>query len=60
MSRQVAWSRRAERDLLNVIPWRDAEWICRELERYATDGIGDLRRVLWDGRVALVLFLPNY
>ncbi|MCL2778375.1 MAG: hypothetical protein FWD73_10250 [Polyangiaceae bacterium] len=61
MSVQVGWSERATNQLLAVVPWEDAAWIASEVARYASDGIGDVRKLaLASGQIAPVLFLPGY
>jgi plasmid stabilization system protein ParE len=61
MTLSVAWDPRAEQDLRDIRSWQDAAWIVREVNRYATHGIGDLRIVVTpQGRRARVLFLPAF
>ena len=61
MSVQVEWSERATNQLRDIVPWEDAAWIASEVERYASDGIGDVRKLaLASGQIAPVLFLPGY
>lgn len=42
MSFAVIWHPPAERDLLHI-PWQDAAWVVREVNRLAEDGVGDVR-----------------
>jgi len=60
MSFRVDWQPGADQALRNI-PWRDAAWISSEVNRLATDGVGDVRpEVQPDGSRLLVLFLPGY
>ena len=50
----------AETDLRNM-PWRDAAWVVRGVDRLIDDGIGDLRVVFMPrGARARALYLPGY
>jgi hypothetical protein len=43
------------------MPWQDAAWVVREVDRLVEDGIGDLRVVMLpSGARARVLYLPGY
>lgn len=61
MSLAVVWWPDAEEDLRRIPSWQDASWIDSEVLRYASEGIGDLRRIdLPSGQRVLALFLPGY
>jgi hypothetical protein len=54
----VEWHPQAQSDLLDL-PWQDAAWIVREVDRLAEDGVGDVRvAVLPSGRRVFFLMLP--
>jgi hypothetical protein len=60
VSLSVVWHRHARRDLLNI-PWQDAAWVVREVDRLAEDGVGDVRTdVFPSGSRMFVLMLPGY
>lgn len=61
MSLATLWWPEAAEDLRALSSWRDAAWIDSEVQRYANDGVGDLRRVtLRSGRSVFALVLPGY
>jgi hypothetical protein len=54
----VEWHLPAARDLLDL-PWQDAAWVVREVDRLAESGVGDVRvTVLPSGRRVFFLMLP--
>lgn len=60
MKLSLRWGTGAVADLLAIRNWQDAAWLDREAERFAQDGIGDVRIVRApDGRRHLVLFVPG-
>jgi hypothetical protein len=61
MSLTTVWWPEASEDLRRLRSWVDAGWIDSEVQRYAEDGVGDLRRVILpSGRRGYALFLPGY
>ena len=59
MSLAVVWHPPAQEDLRHI-PWQDAAWIVREVDRLARDGVGDVRATtLAGGERRFRLFLPG-
>jgi len=59
VSLEVLWHPPAEEDLRDL-PWKDAAWVVREIERLASDGVGDVRGTrLPTGERRFRLFLPG-